>query len=172
MTGDEPQQRLVCVGKVVGVWGVDGWVKIHSYTRVRADIFSYGEWVLRSGGSSTAYELESGHEQGRGLVARLRGVDDRDTAAGLTGAWIHVDRECLPPLADGEYFWHQLEGLKVETLDGMPLGILDHLFETGANDVMVVAGADRERLIPYVDEVVREVDLEAALMRVDWDPGF
>lgn len=171
MSRGDPAQRLVCIGRVVGAWGVDGWLKVHSFTRDRTDLFEYGGWQLDTGGGIEAYELESGREQGRGLIAKLRGVDGRDGAARLLEARILVTGEQLPALADGEYFWHQLEGLRVETADGSPLGTVDYLFETGANDVMVIRG-DRERLIPYNEEVVREVDLEAGVMRVDWDADF
>lgn len=172
MTGDGPAApRLICLGKIVGVWGVGGWVKIHSYTRQRADILEYRHWIIGAAGRSRRYELESGREQGRGLAAKLRGVDDRDAAVELVGAEVHVTPDQLPALEPGEYFWHQLEGLKVETEDGTELGSVDHLFETGANDVMVVAG-ERQRLIPFIPDVVRDVDLEAGVLRVDWDADF
>lgn len=171
MTAEEPARRLVQVGKVVGVWGVEGWVRIFSYTRNREDIFNYRQWIVGEGADSRRFELESGREQGRGLVAKLRELDDRDAAAARVGAPIYVTAEQLPALESGEYFWHQLEGLRVETVDGTRLGTVDHLFETGANDVMVVQG-ERERLIPYVAEVVREVDIDAGVIRVDWDAGF
>lgn len=151
------------------MWGVEGWLKIHSYTRNRMDIFEYGHWLVGPEESPRRYELEAGRAQGRGgLVAKLAGLDDRDAAAAAVGSLIQVSPEQLPALNEGEYFWHQLTGLKVETLDGTPLGTVDHLFETGANDVLVVIG-ERERLIPYIPSVIRKVDLEAGTMRVDWD---
>jgi len=83
-----------------------------------------------------------------------------------------VDRERLPETQAGEVYWTDLEGLRVETVDGRELGRISHLFETGANDVMVVVG-ERERLIPYLPgEVIKETDLEGGVMRVDWDPEF
>lgn len=172
MASDGPvAPRLICLGKIVGVWGVQGWVKIHAYTRRRADILEYRHWLVGDGGNARRHTVDEGREQGRGLVAKLRELDDRDAAAALVGAPIHVSADQLPALNKGEYYWHQLEGLNVETLTGQPLGRVDYLFETGANDVMVVTG-DRERLIPYVPEVVREVDLDAGLIRVDWEPDF
>lgn len=167
-----PARRLICIGKIVGVWGVEGWLRIHSYTRNRADIFDYGSWLVGSDDRSRRLELEAGREHGRGgLVAKLVGLDDPAAAKAEVGSLIHVTPEQLPPLAEGEYFWHQLEGLRVENLAGTPLGIVDHLFETGANDVLVVIG-ERERLIPYIPGVIRELDLENGTMRVDWDEDF
>ena len=81
-------------------------------------------------------------------------------------------RDALPKPAPGELYWSDLEGLRVRTVEGRELGTVSHLFETGANDVIVVKG-DRERLIPFLrDSVVREVDLAAGTMIVDWDPDF
>jgi len=168
----DPARRLICIGKIVGVWGVEGWLRIHSYTRDRSDIFEYGNWLVGPADRPRRLALEEGREHGRGgLLAKLAGIDDPQTAKAEVGALIQVSPEQLPALAEGEYFWHQLEGLVVETLDGTPLGTVDHLFETGANDVLVVTG-ERERLIPYVPQVVRDIDLDAGTMRVDWDAEF
>ena len=146
-------------------------MRIFSYTRQRTDIFKYRRWIVGEGAGARSLELESGRAQGRGLVAKLKGIDDRDAAVAGIGASIYVPPDELPALEQGEYFWHQLEGLRVETLDGEHLGTVAHLIETGANDVLVVTG-DRERLIPYTPGVVREVDLEAGIIRVDWDAEF
>ena len=109
---------------------------------------------------------------GKGYVAQLAGVEDRDAAAALGGVEIEVPRECLEPVTDGEFYWNDLIGLEVETLTGDRLGQVQRMMETGANDVMVVTG-ERRRLIPFVHGgVVREVDLEAGTIRVDWDPDF
>ena len=109
---------------------------------------------------------------GKGLVAKFKGCDDRDAAARLNGQEIAIRRDQLPPAEEGEYYWRDLQGLEVLTLDGVSLGKVDHLLETGANDVLVVKG-DRERLIPYVTgPIVKAVDLKAGTLQVDWDPDF
>ena len=118
------------------------------------------------------YKVLSGRIHGKGLVARLEGVDDRDTAHSLKGFDIAVNRDQLPKTTEGEYYWVDLEGLDVRTIEGVALGKVDYLFETGANDVLVVKG-DRERLVPYIsDQVIKSVDLQKALIVVDWDPDF
>ena len=121
----------------------------------------------------SVHEVEVGRPQGKGVVAKLAGCDDRDAAEALIGCEIAVRRDQLPETtAPGEHYWTDLVGLRVETVDGIDLGTIERLFETGSNDVMVVQG-ERERLIPYIwDEVVREVDLEGGRMRVAWDPDF
>jgi 16S rRNA processing protein RimM len=106
-------------------------------------------------------------------VAKLADCNDRDAAERLRGLEIAVRRDQFSDyLAEGEYYWTDLEGMSVVTVDGQALGTVAHLFETGSNDVMVVRG-DRERLIPYIwDQVVTEVDLVARQIRVNWDPEF
>ncbi len=163
--------RLVTLGQVVGVHGVRGGIKIISHTRPRTNIFSYRQWWLqRSDESWSPYELHGGQPQGKGLVAELNGVADRDTARSLMGAAIAVDRSVLPPLPAGEYYWCDLIGLAVCREDGSLIGRVRALEETGANDVLVVAtAAGSEQLIPYVpDHTVLAVDLDNGRLTVDW----
>jgi len=160
------------MGRVSGLFGVQGWVKVYSYTEPRKGILDYSPWFIRRAGEWEQHELRAGHPQGKGLVVHLQDFDDRDQAAQLLGCDIAVRRDQLPRLGAGEYYWSDLEGLRVENLDGVELGRISHLFETGANDVIVVQGR-REYLIPYTwGMAVRKIDLAMGLMVVDWDPDF
>jgi len=162
--------RMLVLGHVSSVYGVRGWVKVFSETEPRDNILTYRVWYL--GPSHSPCTLVEGRRHGKGLVARLEGCEDRDRAASLVGQQIAVRRDQLPPLRPDELYWADLEGLTVETLDGTPLGRVDHLFATAANDVLVVKG-DRDRLLPFVrDRVVKDVSLELGRIRVDWDPDF
>ncbi len=162
---------LVTLGKITGIWGVQGWVRVYSYTSRKKDIFSFDVWHLTRGGSCDRVRVIQGQVQGSRLVAQLEGYTDREQSRALIDATIAVPVNSLPELDDREYYWIQLEGLRVVTVNDEELGTVDYLMETGANDVMVVCG-DRERLIPYIREVVRQVDLEQGLIRVDWDADF
>ena len=166
--------RRVLIGRIVGLYGVQGWLKIESWDEPRMRIFDYQPWLLVAApGTETRISGVKGRTQGKGMVARFPGVDDRDQAAMLVGNDIYVDRERLPPPAEGEYYWVDLEGLEVVTTEGVMLGRVSHLFATGANDVVVVRDGSRERLIPFVQgSYVRSVDLSAGRMVVDWDPEF
>jgi 16S rRNA processing protein RimM len=165
-------ERQILLGKIVGVFGVQGWVKLHSYTAPLENILTYEPWHLRHGAAERTIEKPKGRVQGKGLVAQLPGCEDRDEAARWVGAEIWIDRTQLPKARRGEVYWTDLEGLSVRTTDGTPLGTVSHLFSTGANDVIVVKG-ERERLIPFVrDDVVKEIDLEGGVLVVDWDPDF
>ncbi|MGI9258621.1 MAG: ribosome maturation factor RimM [Gammaproteobacteria bacterium] len=167
-----PSRQLVTLGKISGVFGVKGWIKVHSFTDPRDSIVQFDQWVLRHGGSDDEIVVETGKPHGRTVIAKLEGVDDRDRALEVVGAEIAVERDALAPCEPGEYYWTDLADLEVVTEAGETLGRLDYLFETGGHDVMVVAG-DRQRLIPFVtDEIVQEVDMENRVIVVDWDPTY
>lgn len=165
--------RLVIVGRVAGVYGVRGWLKVISATEPPEAILDYPRWQLRAGGSAwRAATLTAGRLHGKGVLAQLAGCDDRDVARALIGAEIAVPREAMPDPGPGHFYWADLEGLTVVTVAGVMLGKIDHLIETGANDVLVVKG-ERERLVPYAwDAVVKSIDLDRGVMTVDWDPEF
>lgn len=161
---------MLVLGRITGVYGVRGWVKVFSDTDPRDNILRFRPWYL--GASQHPCNVAEGRRQGKGLVARIEGCEDRDQAAAVVGLEIAVRRDQLPPPRADEFYWADLEGLTVETLDGTELGRVDHLFATAANDVLVVKG-DRERLLPFLwDRVVTEVDFDLRRMRVDWDPEF
>ncbi|MGO1232811.1 MAG: ribosome maturation factor RimM [Marinobacter sp.] len=166
------------IGQVTSVFGVKGWLKVFSFTDPREGILDYRDWTLLLDGKRIPVKLEEGRRQGQGIVVRLKGIDDRDLANRYCGAEIRVATAELPELPEGEFYWHQLEGLDVVTVEGECLGKVHHLMETGSNDVLVVRATaasidQRERLIPYLpDQVLKEVDLGASRMMVDWDPEF
>ncbi len=166
-------EKLVLLGRVVGVHGVRGELKLESYTEPRTQIFRYQPWRMRSVVGETTVEGCRGRAQGKGIVGEIPGVGDRDAALALIGTEIWVDRSALPKLKPGEFYWSDLEGLEVVTLDNVSLGRVSHLIATGSNDVMMVRDGERERLIPYLPgQYVEKVDLESNRMTVDWDPDF
>ncbi|MGK0441564.1 MAG: 16S rRNA processing protein RimM [Pseudohongiellaceae bacterium] len=174
--------ELVVIGKITSVYGIKGWIKIHSYTEPMENVFSYTDCFIQRGGQWQPISFEGGKRHGKGLVAQISGVDDRDIAAQYCKCEIATSVKAFPALAEDEYYWHQLEGLKVFTADEsgkeLLLGKVDHVLETGANDVLVVskcAGSidKEERLIPYLPgQFIKDVDIENGLIRVDWDPEF
>ena len=168
----QPEARRVILGRVIGPHGVNGWIKVLSYTEPRENILEFARWQLCSEDGWRAFSLGQGRAHGGRVLAKLEAVGDRDAAAALAGAEIAVMRSDLPATEEGEYYWSDLEGLSVRNLAGRELGRVAYLFATGANDVMVVRG-ERERLLPFVQgTVVREVDLTSGEIRVDWDAEF
>lgn len=169
------RDEMVVVGNIGSAYGIKGWVKVHSYTDPIDNILHFSVIFLRDPkpvSSWSARKIRHGRVHGKGIVIQLEGVDDRNQAELLRGMEIGVPREQLPEPEEGEYYWVDLIGLKVLTIDGIDLGVIDSFMETGANDVLVVKG-ERERLIPYVmGHVVKDIDLEQGVMQVDWDPEF
>lgn len=164
--------KYVVLGRINGFYGVRGWVKVFSYTEPRANIVKFPSWLLKRDGRWEPVAVEAGRTQGKGVVAKLAGFDDRDAAAALLDSEIAVRRDQLPRPGRDEFYWVDLEGLEVVTTDGQSLGRVSHLLATGANDVLVVKG-DRERLVPFVrDRFVTDIDFDAGRITVDWDPEF
>lgn len=172
LVGDASQPRLIEVGRIIGAFGVNGWVKVRSLTRVAEDILDYSPWMIESGGYAGRHRVLASRIQGSVLTVRLEGIEDRDAAIALRGAVISVPREAFPPALPGEYYWADLVGLDVITESGCFLGKVSGLMETGANDVLEVRG-DRNRLVPFVrDQYIKDVSFEEGRIVVDWDPEF
>ena len=181
---DKKVPDTIELGKIVGVWGVKGWLKIFSYTRNRQDIGLYDEWLLvqqrlkspQSVSDWQSVKVKNCRSQGQNIVAQLDGIDDRDQAHALIGQKIFIQRSQLPVLSEGEYYWMQLIGLDVVTKQGEAIGTVTSMLETGANDVFVVTDSPendkQERLIPNINEVVAKVDLMTNTLIVDWDKDF
>ena len=175
---------MLHAGTSNGVYGSKDWVKVHALTDPVSNILSFDRWKLKRKGSSRRDSLESaelkdGRPHGKGLIVKLAGVDTRDDAEKLRGTEIWVPTSALPELEPGEYYWHQLVGLRVwceHGEDTLLLGEIDYLIETGANDVMVLKPCEdsldeRERLVPFLmEQVVRSIDREVGEMWVQWHP--
>lgn len=174
-----PGEHKLLAGKISGAYGIKGWVKIHAFTDPPDNFFAFSRHEIVRRGRPETVRFAEGRSQGKGLIARIVGVDNRNDAELLRGSEVWVPEAELPSLEDGDYYWHQLQGLQVWSKQPTPavlLGVVDHLIETGANDVLVLRPCegsvdDRERLIPYLPgSVVTEVDEEGGRMTVDWHP--
>lgn len=161
----------ICVGHITGVQGLKGWVKVYSNTDPRENIVNYSPWMIGTGEGTKTLEIE-GRLQGRLVLAKIAGIENREAAAEIVGGKIYIWPEQLPELEQDDYYWSDLIGMQVETLQAEALGRVDDMIETGANDVMVIKG-DRDRLIPFVlDDIVREVDLTGRRIVVDWQADY
>ena len=173
MNASSTSQRMITVGRLHGAFGVRGEVKLESYTAPERAIADYQPWSLRDArGNERVCEGAKVREGGKGLVASVPGIADRDAADALRGVEVLVPRSVLPAPAPGQYYWVDLEGLRVVNLDGVEFGTVSHVFNNGANDVLVTHG-ERERMIPFVQpDFVTAVDVEAGVITVDWDADF
>ena len=159
----------VVLGRVSGLFGVRGWIKVYSYTDPRDAVLEYDRWLLSGKDGWREAKVAEGQRHGKSIIARLDDCVDREQAAAFVGADIAVPRDAMPQAGAGQYYWSDLEGLRVIRRDGAELGKVAYLLETGAHDVLVVRG-ERETLIPFVmDEVILGVDLADGRIDVDWD---
>ena len=164
----EPQSRLVVMGRVLGPFGVKGWVKIQTFTERPDSLAQYPAWWVRVGERWREIEWEESERHGQHFVARMRGVVDRDEAAHFSGAQIAISRDAMPEAGEGEIYREDLLGLKVVNLAGEELGAVKEIFENGAHDILRVAWTGGERLLPYIPSVVIGIDLVSGEIRVDW----
>lgn len=171
-TGEQPdRERLVVIGRITGAHGVRGALRIYSYTEPPENIFEYGRWYLHGGDDWSPVACLGGQRHGKGLLGWIEGVEDRDAALRYRNVEIAVPRDALPEPEHGVWYWVDLVGCRVENLEGVVLGVVTTLMETGAHDVLVVEHAGGERLVPFAyGPVVKEVDLEARRIRVEWHP--
>lgn len=165
--------KLLTLGRVSGIFGVKGWVRVHSYTEPREKILDYRPWILLANREQMPIDVIDGRTHGKAVIVLLPDSATPEQAARYVGAEIAVARERLPAATPESILWADLEGMQVSTVEGEALGVVDHLLETGANDVLVVKGDTRERLIPWLrDTVIKRIDLESRRLVVDWDPDF
>ncbi|MEE9321795.1 MAG: ribosome maturation factor RimM [Granulosicoccus sp.] len=169
----------ISLGRITALYGLQGWLKVHSDTSPRDNIVRFKQWWLGRNGKWQQIKVLDGRPQGKTIVVRLEGIDTPEAASRLVGAQIAVKRADLPASKPGEYYWTDLLGMAVQTVDGGQIGSVARLFETGANDVLVVrderAGskAGAEVLVPWImQSVITEVNMESQLITVDWDPDF
>ena len=165
-------ERRILLGRVLGAFGVRGELKIQSFTDPESAVLRYQPWTLVHGGSEREFDGAKGRVTAKGVVATFPGIEDRDAAQALAGTEIWARRSVLPKPKPGEYYWVDLEGLEVVNREGIVLGRVSHLFETGSNQVMAVSG-ERERMVPFIEgDFVLGVDFDAGRIEVDWDADF
>lgn len=171
MGGTRPgsDRRAVVLGRIGAPFGVQGWVKVTSYTDPAEGIVAYGSWDLVRAGQAERRTVLEWKRAGRAVAVRLEGVGSREAAQALTGCEVQVDRSELRPTAPGEYYWHDLVGLEALNREGVSLGRVDSVMELPAHPVLVLKG-DRERLVPLVPQRLVAVDLDARRVTLDWHP--
>jgi 16S rRNA processing protein RimM len=172
---DKIPDDLLVVGTIGAPFGVRGWLKIHSFTDPVSNILEYLPWQIKQGERWRDIKLLAGREHGKGIVAQLEGIADRDRAMEFRGVQIAIARIMLPELDSKEVYWSELVGMEVKNLQDEQIGRIDDVFETGANDVIVVAkqGQKEPILIPYVlERYVISIDKSSRVVIVDWQLDY
>ena len=162
--------KKIYLGKITGVHGIKGWLKIQSFSSPPENILNYPLWIISNRGQEGFYSVEQGRKHSNKIIVKLERIDDRTKAESLINSKIKIRRSELPKLSNECYYWSDLEGLRVLNSEETLIGIVDSLIETGANDVMVVnATKDKRILIPFVmHEIIKEVSIELNYVKVDW----
>ena len=170
---------MVVMGRVTAPFGVKGWFKVYTLTAQPHNLCDYPVWWLQRDGEWREIKVVAAKVQGNTLVAQLAGIDSREAAAALRGSEIGVPREQLPDAASDEFYWADLIGLRVVDTEQHELGRVVRIVQTGANDVLVVAdedggkrGVTREILIPFIADAIKQVDIAAGLIAVDWGRDY
>lgn len=159
------------MGRIAAPFGIKGWVKVQPYSEDPDALMDFESWRVGRGEQHKHYTVETVQDHGKALVAKLAGIDDRDAAYALRGQEISVAKRDLPPPEENEFYWSDLIGLTVVNREGIELGKVDSLMESGANDLLVVKGK-REHLIPFVAAFVGTVDLASGTIEVDWGEDY
>ena len=159
------------MGRITAPFGIKGWVKVQPFTRVPENLLAYSSVWVAMGSTWQEHTVEHAQVQGTSIVAKLAGCEDRDMATRYGGRELAISRAALPEPAQNEFYWADLIGLQVVNLEGKKLGRVHDIFETGANDVLVVTG-DRERLIPFTEQAIKQVDTAGGVIRVDWSSDY
>jgi 16S rRNA processing protein RimM len=177
------------VGRVLGAWGVKGGIRVKPFSSDPQALFSSKRWFIepaevaapRPASAKAAMPMPrllrvvQARQQGDAVVATVQELTDRDAAQALVGARVFVSRASFPSADDDEFYWVDLIGLAVLNRDGVALGSVVGLIETGPHCVLRLQGSEpdaEERLIPFVDAYVDRVDLPGRTIHVDWDPDF
>ncbi len=160
------------MGRVTAPFGVKGWIKIYTLTAQPGNLRDYPVWWLgHDDGDWREMRVAAAKVHGNTLVARIEGVESREAAVALKGLEVAVPREQLPGAAENEFYWADLIGLRVVNTEQHEFGHVARIVQTGANDVLVVAGGninERETLIPFIASAIKQVDLAAGVISVDW----
>jgi 16S rRNA processing protein RimM len=159
------------MARISGAFGIKGWVKLQPFTAAPESLLAYPVWWIEGETGWEPRSIEEVEVHGPAVAARIAGCVDRDQAARYRGRQVAVPRGAFPAPGENEYYWADLIGLKVVNEAGEDLGTVARVLETGANDVLAVEGT-RERLIPFIEQVVREVDLAGGVIRVDWGSDY
>jgi len=163
---------MLVMGRVVAPFGVRGWLRIQTLTARPENLRNYPIWWLRRGDNWREVPLAATKLQNDKLIAQFAGITDRGAAAAWSACEIALPRELLPQIRKDEFYWADLIGLEVIDAERRKVGQVVQILQTGANDVLVVEGANGQTLIPFIANVIQRVDLAAAVIEVDWREDF
>lgn len=161
------EKDLLPIGRVVKPHGVKGKIKVDYFGEDLNHFPLYREVFIKDHvGRLQAYDILEVVPQPPRLILRLKGIEKIEEAEPLIGKEIFIEKEALPGLEEGEYYWVDILGMNVETQEGKRIGKVKEIFHTGAHDIYVVEGKRGEILLPATEEVIQSIDLKRGVMKV------
>jgi 16S rRNA processing protein RimM len=159
--------NFVAVAKFGRTYGIKGWIHVYAYEN--SDLINFTKFYLKKNDQLIPIDLDNIKPHGNNYVAKIKNIENPESARIYTNLELYIDSKDLPSLPEGKYYWDELVGLTIIDQEGKVLGIVDHLVATGANDVLVIIKDQKEHFIPYIKNVVLEVDLTKKIIKVDWN---
>ena len=163
--------KKILIGKIIGLHGIKGWLKIISFSSPPENIFKYSSIILTNNNIEDVFHIENTRKQGKKILIKLKGIDDRTLAEKYKESTIEINRSDLPDLSEGIYYWEDLIGCEVLNESKKKIGLVDSFLETGSNDVLIIETNSKKKvLIPFIiNESIKEVNLDDKLIIVEWN---
>ena len=164
--------KKIIIGRLGKTYGVKGWLHLNSYTDPIDKILEYPEWQLEHQKEWKAFKIEDAKKHGAGIIIKLPGIENPETARLYTNDTIAIERITLPTPQENEYYWEDLIGLTVQNTQQITLGTVSEVQATGANEILIITNEKKRHLIPFIKHTIQAVDLPNKLITVDWDDAF
>ena len=163
--------KTINIGKVIGLHGVKGWLKILSFSSPPENIFNYKSLIISNKYINQIFHIEDSRKQGKKILIKLDNIDDRTSAESLKESDIYIQRSDLPQLSEDTYYWEDLLGFNVFNQNNIKIGNVDSFIETGSNDVLIVkTRKNKNILIPFImNKSIKVVNIESHYITVDWE---
>lgn len=161
-------EKRLLVGKINGLFGFEGWVKIFSHTVPRKNILSYQPWLVKITNNWQEMTIVEGREHGKNIIAKIQGIESIEQAQPIVNTDIFINQSQLPKLQKSEHYWHDLIGLTVINKQNITLGKVIDLVDTQANQVLIIKGK-KEHWLPYLPPFLIKVDTDKKQILVDWN---
>ena len=166
---------MVVLGRLVAPYGVKGWLHLHPFGDDPASWRRMPQWWLAAkddGKDWQSFKLAELRQHSGNWIVKLEDIDSRDAADRLSGWYVAAPKEELPVTAAGEFYWTDLVGLQAVNLQGVNMGTVDSIIETGAHHVVKLVDGELERLLPFIEQYVKQVDVAGGKLMVDWQADW
>ncbi len=160
------------IGKISAAFGIKGWIKILSHTHPKSRIKLYTPWYVCKSSIYESLKIRKIQMHSKNLIAQIDGTHNRNEAEKLLGLGIYIKKSQLPKLADNNYYWYELEGMRVYNVLHVELGVVDYLLSVSVHDVLVIKNKEKEYLVPFIKPYLKKVNVQKRIIIIDWEEDF